>query len=36
MQDNGTFEHDYEEKKKKKRQKKETHVSLDNFTEDDE
>jgi hypothetical protein len=36
MQDNGTFEHDYEDKKRKKRQKKETHVSLDNFTEGDE
>lgn len=36
MQDNGTFEHDYEDKKRKKRQKKETHVSLDNFTNDPE
>lgn len=36
MQDNGTFEHDYEDKKRKKRQKKQTHVSLDNFTEGDE
>jgi len=36
MQDNGTFEYDYEEKKRKKRQKKETHVSLDNFTDDPE
>lgn len=36
MQDNGTFEHDYEEKKRKKRQKKETHISLDNFIDDSE
>ena len=36
MQENGTFEHDYEDKKRKKRQRKDTHVSLDNFIEGDE
>lgn len=36
MQENGTFEHDYEDKKRKKRQRKDTHISLDNFVDDSE
>ena len=36
MQENGTFEYDYEDKKKKKRQKPQTHISLDNFIEGEE
>lgn len=36
MQENGTFEYDYEDKKRKKRQKPQSHVSLDNFIDDSE
>ena len=35
MQDNGTFDSEFEDRRKKKRQKPQTSVLLDNFIEED-